>query len=255
MTALAPARPVPLLAYEYLPQAQGRAPVVLVPGLFAGGWMWDDTCTELSRHGFGVVRLMDALAAVDDIGVAALGEALGAILERLELRRVSVCANSFGALVALDFAVRHPEAVESVVLSGSPGLAPDVNLGTGVPRTVSREYVVGLARSLFYDPARATPAMIDRTHALLSDRRHVRNVVRALRAARDYPLTETLQCLTCRTLFVWGEHDSVTPVGQWRQIASQGQRSTFRTVPRCGHSPMVEQPHEFNRILLEFLDA
>lgn len=55
------------------------------------------------------------------------------------------------------------------------------------------------------------------------------------------------------TLLVWGANDAITPAAAWQQAARAVTGCAFRIVPRCGHSPMVEQPHEFNRILLEFL--
>jgi 2-hydroxy-6-oxonona-2,4-dienedioate hydrolase len=243
------------LRYEYAPPKRAEPPVVLLPGLFAGGWMWDETWAVLARRGFGAVVLRDAVAALDDIAkdVGKLRTAIKHLADRFELERVSLCGNSFGALAALDFAVHHGEAVASIVLSGAPGLSPNVNAGIGVPRSVRREHTLGLVRQMFHDPARATPAMIDRTLALLSEPRHVRNVVQALRAARDYPIADALSRLVCRTLFVWGADDAVTPAAPWEQAVRAVDRGTFRLVPRCGHSPMIERPHEFNRILLEFL--
>ncbi|HEV8303483.1 MAG TPA: alpha/beta hydrolase [Gemmatimonadales bacterium] len=246
---------VPLLHYEYAPAKRTRPPVVLLPGLFAGGWMWDKTWAALTERRFGVVVLLDALAAVDATseGVGTLRAALKQLLDRLDLRRVSVCGNSFGALAALDFAAHEPQAVEALALSGTPGLSPEADAGIGVPRQVQRGHVVELARRMFRDPTCATPVMIDRTHALLSEPRHVRTVVRALRAARDYPIADALSRLSCRTLLVWGANDAITPAAPWKRAARTMRRCTFRLVPRCGHSPMIERPHEFNRILLEFL--
>jgi 2-hydroxy-6-oxonona-2,4-dienedioate hydrolase len=243
------------LHYEYAPAKRTRPPVVLLPGLFAGGWMWDETWAALTERGFGAVVLPDALAALDATseGVATLRAALKQLLDRLDLHRVSVCGNSFGALAALDFAAHEPQAVEALALSGAPGLSPDVDVGIGVPRQVHRGHVVELARRMFHDPARATPVMIDRTHALLSEPRHVRTVVRALRAVRDYPVADALSRLSCRTLLAWGANDAITPAAPWRRAARTVHRCTFRLVPRCGHSPMIERPREFSRILLEFL--
>jgi len=30
-------------------------------------------------------------------------------------------------------------------------------------------------------------------------------------------------------------------------------RGEFRTIPDCGHVPMLERPDEFNRLLLDFV--
>lgn len=232
-----------------------RPSVVLLPGLIAGGWMWDATWAALSDEGFDAVRLLDPLAAIHATadGVVALRGALQSTLDRLALDRYAVCGNSLGGLVALDLACHIPDRVAAVVIGGTPGLEEGRNLEAGAPRTVTRDYLGRLASRLFHDRTRVTPDMLDRTYHVLSERGHVRNVVRGLRAARAYDVRGALERVRCPALFVWGEHDRVTPPDAWRAAAAHMSRCEFRTVPDTGHSPMIERPEEFNRILLPFL--
>src|SRR5205823_5155281 len=51
------------LRYERARSAAGGPSVVLLPGLFAGGWLWDVTWRRLVKLGVDVIRLLDPLAA------------------------------------------------------------------------------------------------------------------------------------------------------------------------------------------------
>src|SRR5207247_4755423 len=68
-----------------------------------------------------------------------------------------------------------------------------------------------------------------------------------------YPIADALSRLACRALLVWGGNDTVTPAAPWKRMARVMGGCTFRSVQRCGHSPMIERPRQFNRILVEFL--
>ena len=90
--------------YEYF-RCNPGAPIVQLPGAFAGGWMWEETWTCLRRGGFSVLRLLDAFAVSDhasDIGPARA--TVKALLDRVAPARYVLCGNSLGGLVALDFA-------------------------------------------------------------------------------------------------------------------------------------------------------
>ena len=52
---------------------------------------------------------------------------------------------------------------------------------------------------------------------------------------------------------VWGEHDRIAPVEDWEQNLHLIARASLRKLARCGHSPMIEKPAEFNAILTKFM--
>jgi 2-hydroxy-6-oxonona-2,4-dienedioate hydrolase len=241
--------------HDYAQPGRSNASVVLLPGLFAGEWIWDATSRRLQEEGFGVLRLLDPLAVFDWAarGLHDLRVGLRALLDERAVDRSTLCGNSLGGLVALDFARHHPDRVEALVVSGAPGLEPEVNLGLGTPRRATREFVAQLAGRLFHDPGRATEDMIQRAVELLSERRHVGNVIRALKVAREYRVQDVLPEVRCRVLLLWGESDRVTPAAYWDPWARTLEHFELRTIPECGHSPMIERPDVFNELLLDFL--
>jgi len=243
------------LRYDYAPSSRTNAPVALLPGLFAGEWMWESTSARLRAEGFGVIRLRDPLAVLDwgSGGIEDLRPTLCAVLDQHAVERCTLCGNSLGGLVALDFARHYPQRVDSLVVSGAPGLEPEINLGIGTPRQISREFVLRLVENLFHDPRRATEDMIQRTADVLSERHHFANAVRALKASREYPIQDALAEIQCPVLLAWGENDRVTPVEYWKLWARSLDTLHLQTIPQCGHSPMIERPRVFNELLLGFL--
>ena len=241
--------------YDYAPSSRTKASVALLPGLFAGEWLWESTSARLRAEGFGVIRLLDPLAVLDwrSGGIEDLRPALCAVLDEHAVERCTLCGNSLGGLVALDFARHYPQRVDSLVVSGAPGLEPEINLGIGTPRQISREFVLRLVENLFHDPRRATEDMIQRTADVLSERHHFANAVRALKASREYPLEDILPEIRCPVLLAWGENDRVTPVEYWKLWARALDTLHLQTIPQCGHSPMLERPRVFNELLLGFL--
>jgi len=243
------------LRYERARAPAGGPPVVLLSGLFAGGWLWDATWRRLVKRGVDAIRLLDPLAALAETAgdPAAFRSALEHLVcVELRLERTLLCGNSMGALLALDFARSHPERVGALVLSGAPGLE-EGDIGLGPPRAVTREYVEALAERLFHDRSRIKPAMVERTYALLSERRHLVTALRALKAARAYDARAALARVTCPLLMVWGAEDRATPPHAWERAARELPRCEFRTLPDCGHSPMLERPDAFTDLLLAFL--
>jgi len=231
-------------------------PLVLLPGLFVGSWIWQRAAGRLVGGGRATVagRHPYALYGRAQTTLAALTDHLGDLLDRERICTATLMANSFGGLVALAFARRHPERVAGLVLSGTPGLGEETNLGVGAPRKLTRAYAFKLADHLFYDRGAVTDAMVDETFATVTRPGARRNIVRLLREARRARLDRWLGEVRVSTLLLWGTDDQVTPVAPWRTAVTTLESGELHTVDRCGHSPMVERPDDFCRRVAPFLD-
>jgi len=231
-------------------------PLVLLPGLFAGSWIWERAVDRLVAGGHATIACRHPYALYDRVQttLAALTDHLGDLLDRRGIGAATLMANSFGGLVALAFARRHPERVAGLVLSGTPGLGEETNLGVGAPRKLTRDYAFRLADHLFYDRGAVTDAMVDETFATVTRPGARRNIVRLLREARKARLDRWLDEVSVPILLLWGAEDLVTPVAPWRTAVTALPTAELHTVDRCGHSPMVEQPDHFCDLIAPFLD-
>ncbi|THF66205.1 alpha/beta fold hydrolase [Pseudothauera nasutitermitis] len=179
----------------------------------------------------------------------------------------TVCGWSLGALLALDFAARHPRKVARLALIGA---TPRFAATEGWPHALDAETVAAFRDAFTSAPA----AVLHRFIALqvLGDahRREVGGkLTAALSAAEpDAAQTEalaaglavlagadlrgTLAAIRQPALLLHGEHDALMPVGAARWLAAQWPDARLEILAACGHAPFLSRPAECATLLEGF---
>lgn len=70
----------------------------------------------------------------------------------------------------------------------------------------------------------------------------------------DYEFSWSLEELSAAVLVVMGRHDYVVPPSLWESRLPCLPPVTYRILDRSGHTPQLEEPETFDRLLLEWLD-
>jgi pimeloyl-ACP methyl ester carboxylesterase len=65
----------------------------------------------------------------------------------------------------------------------------------------------------------------------------------------------TLQTISCPTLVVTGEQDTLIPPAEAEKLAKAVKGAKLVKIPDAGHLPCIENPEPFNAALIAFLDA
>ena len=73
----------------------------------------------------------------------------------------------------------------------------------------------------------------------------------AMKAFENHDLTHQM---TCKTLFLSGEHDAANPAEPMAKLASELAYAKLIMMPDTGHAPFLEAPDAFNTILAEFAE-
>jgi pimeloyl-ACP methyl ester carboxylesterase len=68
-----------------------------------------------------------------------------------------------------------------------------------------------------------------------------------------YDLTKRLSELKIPVQLIWGADDPLFPVAHAARAHSLIKRSRLAVIEGAGHTPQVERPEEFNRVLDRFL--
>lgn len=240
---------------EYVRGWLPAPPVVLLPGLFAGSWIWKPAWDQLTAIGYSVLQVAEPFAALDTktAAIEVLRRMLIDSLDDYEISQAVLCGNSLGALVALDTARHHPDRVKALVISGCPGLSETPNLGLRRGGDMSRHNADCIADQLFYDRSAIPEEMIEKSYAVALDRRCAINMLRYVMAIRKYDMRECLGQIQCEVSMIWGEHDRIAPVEDWEKNLHLIADATLHKLARCGHAPMIERPGEFNVILAKFM--
>lgn len=236
--------------------------VVFVSALFAGGWIWDHPLEHLAARGLGVLALDQPVCEVDSKiagSIEKLGDEVIACCDEAGAGRIVVCANSLGGLVALDLAMRHPDRVVALAISGAPGLTPDPDVGLGMDRRTGNtprgpEFEERMLAALFHRGRHFTDEQLRECGELLARPSSMVSMARSLRATRKYPIRDALAAVTCPSRMIWGRHDRMTPVDSWSEATAGLDHFQMEIIEDCGHIPMLEKAEQYTSSLTDFLD-
>jgi pimeloyl-ACP methyl ester carboxylesterase len=172
-----------------------------------------------------------------------------AFLDALAIRWPVVIAGVCqGAAIAVDLALKAPDRVGALVLSGVTEelQACDRTLEAVWNGDMAQPFVESL-----FGPKVSRRVLMDK----MSRWRATGNIVRYqdLKALRDYHLTERLPQVTHPMLLVAGELDRLVQPDRYVQIASSLQNARAVTVGKSGCMSMVEYPYGFNLVVSEFV--
>lgn len=116
-------------------QPNDKPPVLLLHGLVSQSYSWRDILPELANQGFRAIAPdwigfgYSSWAEPRDFAYTpnAFVEALGALIQQLELQRFSLVVQGFLGSHGLQYAVRYPQQIECLVILNTP-LSTTANL-------------------------------------------------------------------------------------------------------------------------------
>jgi len=180
-----------------------------------------------------------------------------AILAVLPPEPVALVGASFGARVALEVAVAHPDRVRALVLAAPPpgdDAAPSCALeafAQAEEAALARgdlDTAVAVNLDTWLAPG-AEPAVRARLGALA--REALTRDADDVALLRD--LDERLAELAVPTLVLVGEHDLPDFGSFAARIAAEAPEARCETIPGAGHLPSLERPEAFDALVLGFV--
>ncbi len=242
--------------------ALSAAPVVFLHAFPLNGSMWTDQRSALGSRetlapdfpGFG--GRPPGEADLEAFAGVALAE-----MDAAGIDEAVVVGLSMGGYVAFRLHALAPERILGLILADTRSGPDDEEARlkrTDQAARVRREGLDWLAEALL--PAllgestlRDRPEVVTRATAMMSEARP-EGVARALEAMRDRPdSTPSLTDITCPTLVLVGEEDTLTPPAEARRMAAELPDSRLVVLPGSGHLSNLETPKAFNEALLGFL--
>ena len=247
-------------------------PLVLVHGLGGTKASFLPTIAALAAHhrmvavdlpGFG-----DSAKPLGSYDARFLARWITAALDALELERTHLLGHSLGGRVALEVAFEHPGRIDALILM-TPSLAwlrerawtswlrilrPELGLVQPTPRALVEPVV-----------RRLIPGGSGDGWAAVGVDEFLRGYLTArgrqafYAAARNIYLEDPdrfwteLRALGPDSLFIWGRHDPMVPIGFMRHV--EAALPTARHVELdCGHIPQLEAPAQAHRAIADFLE-
>ena len=237
---------------RWLERGEGHA-VVLIHGLMGEMDHWEGVLEVL---GHGCRAMAPSLPifdpALDDASIPGLAQHVLRLLDALEVDQFVIGGNSLGGHVALEIALRWPDRVSGVILTGSSGLF-ERGFTRNVPHVPTREYVRAKMEEIFYEPAGVTDGWVEGVHRIVTTRATALRVLQFARAAKRHNVEADLPRVTAPALLVWGKDDRITPIDVAERFHALIPCSELVYVSNCGHAPMLEHPTTFAEIVRDWL--
>ena len=182
---------------------------------------------------------------------------LDGFLNELKIKRASLVGNSLGGWVAADFALKHPDRIERLVLSDAAGYAALAKTmdprALNALRLASREDIRYLGPLTFRDKRFYEDVdLAFKQRVTAGDSYTVSQLLDSMIRGEDV-LDGRLGAIEKPTLILWGRDDKLIPVNFAARFNKEINASQLRIIDGCGHMPHVECAEKFNDALLQFL--
>jgi L-proline amide hydrolase len=200
---------------------------------------------------------------------------VGVVRRELGLDRIHLFGNSWGGMLAMEYALTQPDGLASLVLASAPASIPQWVTETGrlrrqlpedVQETLDRHETAGTTDSQEYEDACLVfykrhvcrldewPDYVVRSfdfiqrHGLVYRTMNGPSEFHVTGTLREWDVTGRLGEIRVPTLVVSGEHDEATPaINRTVTAGIPGARSVI--LPGCSHMAHVEDPEGYVRLL------
>lgn len=265
-------------------QEQGPADapiVVFMHGMGAWSQIWRPSMATVASAGFRAVAIdlppfgYSERPAPASYGRQAQARRIVGVLDALGAKTAILVGHSFGGGPTMEAVLQAPARVAALVLADAAiGLdappassrLPGLILGSRAVRdsliaaTVTNPRLTGRLLGQFVaDPAAVTPdrvRMLQAPLVLQGATGAFGDWLLDFTTSTERPLSQdsaSYRGLDVPTLIIWGDRDTTTPLPQGERLEAVIRGSQLAIMPGVGHMPQLEDPPQFDRLLVGFL--
>jgi pimeloyl-ACP methyl ester carboxylesterase len=255
------------LAYDEIKPSQPKGTVLLLPGLASKRLGWSRQL-EVFGQEYRTIALDhrdvgDSDTVEEPYTIADLADDAAALLKEIDVAKAHVVGISLGGFVALQFAARHPDQLDKLVLvstsaGGVTHVAPQPEvLALLMPNPemeVGERAIHIFSAIMAAEFCQAHPEEMEMIAAGARYRPMVGAAYgRQLQAAMAHDAAEALRHISVPTLVIHGDRDPLVPPENGAHLAQHIPGARHIVYPGVGHVPIIERAADFNRDVLSFL--
>lgn len=246
--------------------SSAKETVLLLHGLGSNGSSWRLQIPALTEAGFRVIA-PDARGFGHSgfpggkLTIKTMAADFARLIERTEASPVHVIGISMGGTHALQLALDYPEYIKSLVLVNTfASLRPKkASLWLYYGIRVILLHILGIetqakfvAKKIFPNPEMDIARKELIGQIMQANPRAYRQVMLSF---GTFNLTSRLPEISIRTLVVTAENDGTVSPSNQKILAEKIPNASQILIPDAGHAVIIDQPVEFNRAVLKFLQS
>ncbi len=249
-------------------------PIVLIHGTSASLHTWDGWTAVLAEQR-RVIRFdlpafgLTGPAPDGNYSAERYADFTLKLMDALGVEHAVLAGNSLGGHIAMETALQAPSRVSGLVLvdaGGYPFEAQSMPIGFRIARIpafaplmnrlLPRSMIVSSVESVYGDPSRITPELIDRYYELTLREGNRAALVERFRqmSARD-DARQRAKTIAVPTLIIWGGRDRLIPPHVGEQMHEDIAGSELARFAELGHVPHEEDPAATVAVTAEFMEA
>jgi len=236
-------------------------PLVFINPLGTDLRLWDKLIPHFAGH-FPIIRYDKRGHGLSDCppgpySIRDHSSDLAALLDHLQVKDVILIGISVGGMIALDYAINHPDDVKAMVLSDTSAKIGTAEFWTDRATAVHKNGLDNMAETIlgrWFAPAFSEqyPAEYQGYYNMLT-RMPAEGYIATCQALGDADLRDSLKAIKAKTLVLCGAEDLGTPPSVGRELAEALPEARFEQIEKAAHLPCVEQPEVMAMKIEQFL--
>ncbi len=190
-------------------------------------------------------------------------EDLKALFDKLNIEKVHIVGTSYGAKVAMLFALKYQYMLKSLVLSNTTArvtkhLGAIVDSWHEAARLYDGEIYFKLTMpfiysSVFYENNWHWLKGREKAFGKVLKKSWFDAFIKLLGSTRSYDIIDQIHAIKVPTLCIASDLDVITPIQELRMIHERIEDSSLLIIKDAGHASCFEKQEEFNNAVLRFI--
>ena len=248
-------------AIRYIEEGTSEENLLLIHGLGASAERWEYVIPQFAKNYRVLVPDLIGFGFSDkplvDYTTDYLSDFIRKFLKKLNIDSVSIIGSSLGGQIGAEFTYQNNSMVDKLVLISPSGI-----MKHSTPALDA--YVMA---ALYPSDSSASNAFQIMSGSKNIDKKIVKGFVQRMKlpnakmafmstllGLKDAEIiSEKLVSIKSPTLIIWGENDPIIPIKYAQSFVSEIDDCRFVKMENCGHTPYVESPDKFYKIVSDFL--
>jgi pimeloyl-ACP methyl ester carboxylesterase len=247
---------------RYLESGHSANTLVLIHGLGASAERWEYVIPHFKKHFRVIVPDLIGFGYSDkplvDYTTEFFSDFLKKFLKKLEISNPIIIGSSLGGQITAEYAAKNNNSVQKLILVSPSGVMKQSTPALDAYVMAALYPNMDAAKSAFEMMSGTSKNIDPKIIKGFVERMQLPNAKMAFMSTllglkNSEILTEKLSLITVPTLIIWGELDPVIPIKYAETIVTKIKDCRFFRMDKSGHTPYVDDPDTFVKIVLEFL--
>ena len=248
---------------RYLESGESKDVIVLIHGLGASAERWEFVIPEFSKNHKVVVPDLIGFGHSDkpivDYTTDFFLDFLGNFLKKLDIKKTHIIGSSLGGQITAEFTSKNQDLIENLVLVSPSGIMKHSTPALDAYVLAALYPNLDGAKNAFEMMAGPSRQINEKIIEDFVKRMKLPNAKMAFMSTllglkNAEVITQSLQKISVPSLIIWGEDDPVIPIKYADDFVSSIQDCRFYMMDNCGHTPYVDDPARFSKLVLDFLE-